>query len=536
MEDKKNKIYDHFCAENAKYWPENHRQKNPQKNILVEGFFGESGPNYVMRVGTVVKAIEEISDYNFIVLMHNSAVEANKIKIWNSFGLNNFIGVDEIYRQFSLLKKLQVTSLANCYFFASKLLFFLKKSDFFLRLKFNCVVIGDLLYDEIIKENEYQKDITKKSYTIKKITSEHKKFFQRAFKFFFVSRFIYEKYKPDYFITTHTQYITYGMTGRYLASNGSVVIETTDDILFIHDDPKYFPPKFHHEVKRMIKNILEKRENEGEKLTIIETELRKRFAGKLEQIDVQMAYTNKQNYSEESLREKLGIKNYKPFVFIFAHIFSDAPQGLSDGGLFADYYQWLKETLEFVKNQKSINWIVKPHPSSKTYGEVGEVEKIVAAVSSKESTVFTCPSDFNTNSVINCAKAIVTAQGTVGLEFSCMGIPIIITSKPFYSGFGFTHEPRSRREYFEQLQNIAQLQPLNAQQIKAARLVYSSFAEIQNKDFSFIDTKIKDLTWGASGKQDILQAFELMTKRLEKIDPKKTELYQQIQKYFAKKN
>lgn len=525
-EEREKKVFDEFCAVNGKYWKKRpFNQKS--ETILVEGLFAEAGPNYVIRIGSIAKALEEVKDVNLVVLLElDEKIEPNKTKIWQSFGMDNFIGIyNDIYANFSSFKKNKIRFLARIYYLWSRFLLLIKSQEKFSKISFGGVRLGDVLYDEIIKSMPVGE------HTINKITSKHRYFFKKLFIYFFVSEFIYKKYRPKYYVTTHTQYISYGLAARYFAHQGAIIIETTDDILFIHDDVTKIP-KFHTEVRRMIKRKVDAVYNDEKEQEIAKIELNKRFAGKTEQIDVQMAYGNKQNYSKQMLKEKLGINNDNPIVFIFAHVFADAPQGLSDDMLFPDFYVWLVETIKFVKNINDVNWIIKPHPSAKAYGEVGEVERLIKEIGHTSSNLFTCPENFSTASVLECASSIVTAQGTVGLEFSCVGIPIIISGKPFYSGFGFTYEPSTKAKYFAQLKNIKDIKPLTTEQMRMACSVYSVFFKIQNKDFSLIDTEMKDKTWGAGQKQDILGAFEMMNERLRAIDPKTRDLYNQIKEYF----
>ena len=520
------KVFDEFSAVNGKYWKK--RSFNPQSTtILVEGFFAESGPNYVIRIGSIAKALEEIKNSNLVVLLElDEKEEPNKTKIWQSFGMDNFIGIyNDVYANFSSSNKFQIRFWARVYYLWSTLLLLFKSQEKFSQLSFRGVRLGDILYDEIIKNTPVGE------YTINKITSKHRHFFKRLFIYFFVSEFIYKKYRPKYYVTTHTQYIPYGLPARYFAHQGAVLVETTDDILFIHDDPTLIP-KFHTEVNRMIRRKIDMVYNDEEAQKTAKIELNKRFTGKTQQIDAQMAYGNKQNYSKQMLKEKLNINDDKPIVFIFAHIFSDAIQG-NDEMLFPDFYLWLVETIKFVKDIKDVNWIIKPHPSARAYGEVGEVERLIKEIGQASSNLFICPDNFSTASVLECATAIVTAQGTVGLEFSCVGIPIIIVGKPFYSGFGFTYEPSTKAKYFTQLKNIKNIKPLTGDQMRMACSVYSVFFQIQNKDFSLIDTEMKDKTWGAGQEQDILGAFEMMNERLRIIDPKSRNLYNQIKEYFC---
>jgi|GEM_PF-1721488 len=522
------KVYNEFCEINSNYWEEIMPSEN-SPTVLVEGFFAESGPNYVMRVGTIAKTLEKTIGAKLLVLLRLSGKrEHYKKQIWQSFKINNFVGMfDDIFENFSYFKKIKISFLSNALYYWSKFLFFLNRREQFIEFSFKGVRVGDILYDDLIKESSM------KEYTINEITPKHKYFFRKFFMYFYISEFIYEKYKFKYYLTTHTQYISYGLPTRYFAHHGITIIETTDDILFIYDDFKTYP-RFHSEINRMIRKKFDKIYNDETLLYLAKTELSKRFSGESEQIDAQMAYANKKNYSREMLKKTLGINNDNPIVFIFAHIFSDTPQGASKKMLFADYYQWLIETIKYIRNIYDINWIIKPHPSSKVYKEEGEVAKLIYKLCKPNSSVFICPDDFNTSGVLYSANAIITVQGTVGLEYSSFGIPIILAGEPFYAGFGFTNEPKTKKEYFEQLKNIKNIKPLNENQMRAAIAVYHGFNELMNKDFSLIDTKLKDLTWGCSREQDILGAYELMSERLKSINPKTRPLCGQIEEYFSK--
>ena len=103
------KVFDEFSAVNGKYWKK--RSFNPQSTtILVEGFFAESGPNYVIRIGSIAKALEEIKNSNLVVLLElDEKEEPNKTKIWQSFGMDNFIGIyNDVYDNFSSSNKFQI--------------------------------------------------------------------------------------------------------------------------------------------------------------------------------------------------------------------------------------------------------------------------------------------------------------------------------------------------------------------------------------------------------------------------------------------
>jgi len=531
-----------FSEEISKYWPKKNPQPSPEESklannfgIICEGFFAESGPNYVIRIVSIAKQLEEIFNTKTLAIIQNGKKnEPLKYLIWKAFDIEDTIGIyDEVYANFSSFKKEFIKALTKFYYYFAKFLFFIKKEEWFFKIKLFGLEIGDLIYDEMIKYHESEKDITKKIYSIKSIKRKYKYIFNKTFIYIFSCSYLYKRYNPKIYLTTHTQYSSYGIPCRYFAKKGVQIIETNDDLILFYQ--KNSTPKFNQGLKELIKKKINETDFDQNKLHEIDNILNSRITGKEEQIDVKMAYHNKKIYDQQSLRDELKITNNKPMVFIFAHVFADAPRCLTQMLLFKDYFDWLEQTLKHISTNKNVNWIVKPHPSSKTYNEIGQVKRMIDELDSKEN-VFLCPENLSTASVINCAKAIITGQGTVGMEFSCFGIPVVIIGSAFYSGFGFNIEPKTKQEYSKILDKIDLLSPLNESQILIAKKVIYSFFSLANKDFSLIDTKIKDLVWGCSQDQDLNSAYQLMTERLKTNDPRKLYFCELVRSYFEKKN
>ena len=97
-----------------------------------------------------------------------------------------------------------------------------------------------------------------------------------------------------------------------------------------------------------------------------------------------------------------------------------------------------------------------------------DIKGILRDLSVNINLVF--PIDIKTNSIPKFINVAITQNGTSGAEYPCFGIPSILTSESQCSGLGFTIEPRSKEEYFFQLQNIIKLKKLNNQQIESAKI------------------------------------------------------------------
>ncbi|EJF1849996.1 hypothetical protein LSA40_004548, partial [Escherichia coli] len=188
--------------------------------------------------------------------------------------------------------------------------------------------------------------------------------------------------------------------------------------------------------------------------------------GNVDQIDVKNAYQNKKKYSIEQLKSiypKVDIR--KKNVVVMSHAFSDSPH-VGEGLLFNDYYDFLEKTLIRLNKNRNINCFVKAHPSSYMWNEKGGVESLIEA--NQLDNIYMMPVDLNTNSIADFADSIVTAKGTAGLEFSCLGIPAVTAGKGYYAGFGITLEPESVQSYYNILDSISGLVKLDDEVRKRA--------------------------------------------------------------------
>jgi hypothetical protein len=189
-----------------------------------------------------------------------------------------------------------------------------------------------------------------------------------------------------------------------------------------------------------------------------------------ERVGVSPTGSPRENHSpsgESSLLSDLSLSQDDPIVLVFPHIFIENIR--FDNDLFQDYLTWFRETIQFAAEMDSTNWLVKPHPDRDQFDQnqsvFEEVEKIAG---DDESSVHLIPEETDHADLIPLADAILTLDGTVGIEYSCYGVPTILASESSYSGFGFTYEPESRSEYFRQLSDVGSLQPLSTEQRERA--------------------------------------------------------------------
>ena len=192
------------------------------------------------------------------------------------------------------------------------------------------------------------------------------------------------------------------------------------------------------------------------------------------------AYSQDKLYHDrDSLISLFNLDPCKKIVVVMAHIFCDAPHAYPST-LYLDYYDWLDETVRCLKQNNNINLLVKEHPSSMLYSESGIVEEVLYKHKSCNSIL---PTNLNTQTVLDAADIVVTCGGTIGLEFSIMGKPVVLAAAPPYSNLGFTHDFKSKSDYELMLHNIHKIKKLNKKQLETAKMAgYYEFIMMNNYD------------------------------------------------------
>jgi hypothetical protein len=176
---------------------------------------------------------------------------------------------------------------------------------------------------------------------------------------------------------------------------------------------------------------------------------------------------SKKKYNRRELLAELKLDDNLPVVGIMSHIFADAPHSHA-WMMYDDYFEWLCRTLELIKPFKTVNWLVKEHPSLRYYAPKHTVKDAYDRICRNADHIKIVPEDLNTASLLNIVDVIVTVRGTAGLEFSNFGIPCILTGESPYSGLDFTIEPSDTEKYEALLCRIESIHRLSDDQIRRA--------------------------------------------------------------------
>ena len=89
---------------------------------------------------------------------------------------------------------------------------------------------------------------------------------------------------------------------------------------------------------------------------------------------------------------------------------------------FQDSYSWTKYALNRIKNKKSVNWILKPHPTEKFYNSKKNLDYEISEIIKKHKNIKLFPDDLSNLTLLKSADFAVTSNGSVGMEYPAFGI------------------------------------------------------------------------------------------------------------------
>jgi hypothetical protein len=502
-----------FIEVNKKYW---NSKKYKETGILVEGHLSDYGINYLFRTGVAALAVQDKLGLDVEVVFSGTSRKWLKTKrTYESFGIKRFLYLKDLYRDAEVNLKKSAAIFTDHY--RGKL----KTPDDILKIKFDGLLVGDLIYDDILKTNMWR--------TIEAIDEHVFEGLEKSYFFYLQYQDLFKSKNYKYYISTHSAYSEYGLLCRVALMNEVKVIETTDIQTNYYDRINDLElPTYHQGIKNIVHRLMRHRDsNIAKAVEEAKQSLNERMNSKVQQIDVQRAYRGTE-YSKDQLEQSLDLDPGKNIVFILAHIFCDSPH-TSSFMIYSDYYVWLEKTLEVCCNIKSVNWVIKPHPASSLYGEEGVVEEMIRKLNSRN--VKLCPDDFNTKSIRNCANGIATVHGTAGLEFSCLGIPVVLAGKPFYSGLGFTSDPDNVKDYESALKSFENANRLSEEQVNTAYRVLS----IWNTQFEWtnpiITMEVLANVWGSEIERNPVMAIRILTENLKANNPRELRLWIASQEY-----
>ena len=416
--------------------------------------------------------------------------------MYSSYGVDDYITIDAapwymwVYFAYNALKIIYTVDGVN------KLL----------NLSYKGVKFGEELYDAIIRN-------TNGLYTLDKLRVNHLSIIIRAY---------VNIYNAEKFFSCEHNTLVYGDCDYEMQGWPKMAIHYIGNCYQVNDlGIVEHQEKKENKIFNCGKLTKEIYEQSVKKITPqkLEQFLQKHFCGGDVNYLNRDAYYNKTSYSLEKLYDVLNVvdKNRKN-VLIAAHAFSDTPH-YACNLIFKDYFTWLFETIKILQANDKINIFVKEHPTAYYYGETGSVAYYVKKYNM--SNIYVLPQDFNTISVFSIMDAVVTCQGTIGLEATIYGIPVFTAGQGYYYGFGIDNNSKTLEEYTYKMLHITEYpKPTELQMKTAKNVLYLTRKkdEMKREILEIEDIDVK-MNWQRSD-VFVAQCQEVNKKLLKGVNPK----------------
>ncbi|MBN1537181.1 MAG: hypothetical protein JW908_10655 [Anaerolineales bacterium] len=157
------------------------------------------------------------------------------------------------------------------------------------------------------------------------------------------------------------------------------------------------------------------------------------------------------------VRQQLGLDD-RPVVLLAANVIGDSltlgrqvfSQSMTD---------WLQQTLRFFAGLNKVQLVVRIHPGER-YTKGPSVSDVVSQVLPElpENIHLVAADDpINTYDLVEIASLGLVYTTTTGMEMAMSGVPVIVSGQTHYRGKGFTFDPVSWDDFYEQIEKLLTL-------------------------------------------------------------------------------
>jgi hypothetical protein len=306
-----------------------------------------------------------------------------------------------------------------------------------LNFKEGTVNIGAYVYDTVIR-------LTPNVFTITQ--AEYQTVFQKleeAVDVYYKYKFLLKNKNIKYIVLSHKFYINYGILGRVGLEQGCAVLSIFGGLIKKIEDKNFYMESDTKVTPDILERVYQLPKD------VVTNFIAQRFKGEIIYHDVYYAYQTKREYEDNELYLSLNLDKNKPIGLIMTHAFSDVPH-CTGFSIYLDYYDWFIKTLEIIKTIPQVQWLIKPHPASMLYEEVGVVEEVIRLF----PHIQLVPTDIKPTSLFRISDAVITVRGTAGAEALLFDNQVILAGASPYDEMGFTTNCKDEKSYKEALGQI----------------------------------------------------------------------------------
>lgn len=309
-----------------------------------------------------------------------------------------------------------------------------KNKEQLLRLKIFGIKVGDLIYDTYIR------------YRASETVNLKDKYLNLYVNFAYQSlrkiEALQKKYNFKYFFTSYASYVHHGIPVRFFTSKTKVTVISGRNA--IQYNQKLSKDHFYHTfsykkfklIKKSVKKIPFKK---------VEDFLIKKYSG-LSNTNNFPAYmvTNPYNKIKNGSNQLNNIDGV-----LFTQSIYDSPHAWG-GMLYNDYYEWICDTLNYIK-KNNLKIAIKPHPNS--IKKQIDVKKLHVSLKAEYSELTWLDENLSNNEIFKKIKFGISATGTVLFELAWHKILAISCGQSPYSYNKFSLNAESKEKYYFYLKN-----------------------------------------------------------------------------------
>lgn len=155
------------------------------------------------------------------------------------------------------------------------------------------------------------------------------------------------------------------------------------------------------------------------------------------------------------IQEQLQLDPTKPTLLALTGVIWDASTNVKSDA-FINMYEWLWATIEWFNHHPEYQLIIRVHPSENVVPSIAPGSRTMFMKELQEKNLTLSKNIFiikpeekvDSYDLMHLADSAAVYMSTTGLEYACLGKPLILLGPAHYSKKGFTHEPKTQEEYF----------------------------------------------------------------------------------------
>ena len=309
---------------------------------------------------------------------------------------------------------------------------------------------------------------------------------------------VYLKEKPDVFFMLHGIYSTWGPFRDYFRLKG------VDTVIYVNTPSRFGHFIFYRNVtpndivSKKFWNELKDLPLEKEKQKQIDGYLSMRINGKSG--DQEMYKENFNNKKNEIL-ELLSKNKYPKRYVMYPNVAWDAVLEGQPSKIFEDIFSWIDKTIEFFKEKKDYQLVIKPHPAElvleKCSKGIGDYVREKYGSLPENIVVLEPGVPLGAHDLIDSNTAAIVFNGSVGLELATRGIPVLAAADVHYKDAGAVYKVETLNDYLGLLDNPDKLISFAKDNAELAKkYAYFYFFKSMIRIPFYRDDKWSTIDWG----------------------------------------